>query len=360
MKVKGRVRTRSVQSLIQNVVVKTGQIYQPLSPTVIVEEMIDSVGYPEEFNRCSHYRCMHPWTGRQIYHTPARTTLVECFDYADIGLARSAFSRIRYLLFDGLSLDLSFQKDDDFELLNLLGEMDELLLLFSKSFWQNLSYGSINWGLLPFVSDLKSLHASLRSLLNGKIFKEITEVRRMKKFKRFKPFRFDGVVSGNNVEFSAIGVLRTYGLYGIKHSLETTLLALQITLDELGVHPDLRTVWDLLPLSFVLDYFLPIGDLLESIHPRGWFNPDIQFTGGYSISSEIRLMYPKASSAVRINYLPSVWSVYERDQKSFTFRARKPPELEWKCPSFRQLVNTGYVSLSRVRKPPIKVGFLTL
>lgn len=46
---------------------------------------------------------------------------------------------------------------------------------------------------------------------------------------------------------------------------------LKVSLKSLGLWPDAYTVWDMVPFSFVADWFLPIGDALEKVQLDDWY-----------------------------------------------------------------------------------------
>lgn len=119
-------------------------------------------------------------------------------------------------------------------------------------------------------------------------------------------------------------------------------------LDMLGVHPDAKTAWDVMPLSFVADYFLPIGDTLEKIHPRGWMTGGISFTGWLTAKLEVTCTESLIHNNVQRHSLGvSEHLFYERRFVSgitvngFT----KPSESKgWEAPSPANLFNTLVLS----------------
>lgn len=50
-------------------------------------------------------------------------------------------------------------------------------------------------------------------------------------------------------------------------------------MDYIGFYPDLSTLWNALPFSFLVDYVLPVGDALTSDY--GWLTPDIRCKDGW-------------------------------------------------------------------------------
>lgn len=66
-----------------------------------------------------------------------------------------------------------------------------------------------------------------------------------------------------------------------------------IWLDQIGFHPDLATVYEAIPFSWMVDWFVPVGDYLESLS-SSWLNPSIYFDGSfsctYTASTTVRLL----------------------------------------------------------------------
>lgn len=144
-------------------------------------------------------------------------------------------------------------------LIQLLAEIDETLLLFTKRFWKALSYGSFTWGVMPFVQDLIGTAKALRNLTTD-----------LSKFKYHDEFTISPAIdtwvdSHHRVKGTLTCNYRYNGMGDLSFHHPGSL-----ALDRLGFHPDLATAWDLVPLSFVVDYILPIGDYLQTFRQGGW------------------------------------------------------------------------------------------
>lgn len=251
------------------------------------------------------------------------------------------YVRIDPIVQYGLSqayIGLDFIEDNSFELIPFLIDWDDTMAMFSTKFLKEISYGAVNWGVLPFISDLKSLAGSLDAI-NGKILSSYEKIVGKRITRRFSwehkfpcPPWFDHHVEG-------ITTLSGY-LVGDVVYPDSISRALAVFLDELGINPDIKTLWDIIPLSFVGDYFLPIGDFLESFHPRGWFNPTFSFSGGYSITASVDERYSYGYSGGGLTY-----KLYVRSGKAnLSLPSRPPVQPEFSSPSFRELFNTYYVS----------------
>jgi hypothetical protein len=115
------------------------------------------------------------------------------------------------------------------------------------------NYLAINYGLLPTMSDIRTI---------------------IEAFTRIKPYiDKNGFKTYNAVsqETSEVGVL-TYSLeQRIKIAIEdedSDFQALAQKIDSMGFALTLQNVWDLIPYSFVLDWFIDIGGFLERCDTR--------------------------------------------------------------------------------------------
>ena len=240
---------------------------------------------------------------------------------------------------------LSFQENNDFNLFNLLFELDDVINIFSKRFWSDLSYGSVNWGLLPFYTDLKSLVNSYGDIKDGIINSDLSN-NRDRSFAKRHAYSTSGYYNTNTF-YSYEGSVIVNGRFSMQlPDLSSSELSLRIFADELGVHPDISTLWDILPFSFILDYYLPIGQLIDSIHPQGWFVPKWNFTGTVTLMGDLSYSYGVNPSLGRGPLATD--KVYVRKiSQTINNLVYTPPQLSlWKSPSLRQVFNTAYVALA--------------
>jgi hypothetical protein len=54
---------------------------------------------------------------------------------------------------------------------------------------------------------------------------------------------------------------------------------LRLALDMIGIYPDVKALYDAIPFSWLVDWFFPIGDLIDSRVQRGWITPTIKISG---------------------------------------------------------------------------------
>lgn len=230
-------------------------------------------------------------------------------------------------------------------LIQLIAEFDDTVAAFTLKFWRSLSYGSFTWGVLPLVSDLKAIGKALSNLnkaLEDFNYADSFDVNLT------SPQNTDGV--SFRIQ-SGTATVRKSGRGDISFQHPGAL-----ALDKLGFHPGLATVWDLVPLSFLIDYILPIGDFLSSYETSGWVQA-IWFKGWVTIDATYQVVfdhtypgytgnYPTASvtTFIRFPYIGTLTEVPHRSD---------PPGLA--LPTLKQLFDLLYVfvySKHKNRVPP--------
>lgn len=224
-----------------------------------------------------------------------------------------------------------------FGLIQFFAELDDTLAMFTRRFWSSLSYGSMTWGVLPFVSELRALLEALRH-----------------RFTDLSAFSYEDQASVSIPSFTTSGYGTTWGFkytYGscTVRKTGTADMSFQdpisILLDRIGFHPDLATVWDLVPLSFVVDYLFPIGDLLDNIRPGGWVQA-VYFRGW----TTVKLQYQW--EADNVDWFDHPYGtnveVFLRSYKTDVLTVQ-PDNIDLELPSFRELFNMLYLVLSRAR-----------
>jgi hypothetical protein len=240
---------------------------------------------------------------------------------------------------EGGYLQLDFQENNNFELIPFLADWDATIAMFCKNFLKKLSYGSVTWGILPFISDFKSLLASLGDINDG-ILKSYDKIIG-KRISRRCPFQFEFMHVG--MILTVTGSLNYQGYLDGDLSMPSNIFdAALMLLDELGVHPDLKTVWDVIPLSFVADYFLPIGDILETAHPRGWFRPTMRIVGGHSVKCKVSMRAPGGY----LDGFGGTYSWYDRRPGLLDLPSRAPVDPKFQTPDLKELFNTLYLGFT--------------
>jgi hypothetical protein len=227
-----------------------------------------------------------------------------------------------------------FPSSSEFSLLLFVSEFRDTLELFRLKFWKELSYGSVQWGLLPFIGELQAVMRSLANLhvwgLKNDHFpyEDTLKVRLLKE-----------VPNGQSGKYFS-GEL-SYHLQG--HLDFSSLPSVYAVYDLLGFHVDPETLWDAVPLSFLFNKFLPFAELIDDLHDKGWVETAL-FNGWWSRKLDFACAYtgttyginPAAATNFRVferNYLRG------RVGQTFYPQALLQSEL----PSFRDLFNALYI-----------------
>jgi hypothetical protein len=146
-----------------------------------------------------------------------------------------------------LANDLEWSKlptSNQFGLLQFLAELDDSLAIFTRKFFTKLSYGSITWGVLPFLSDIENLLLQIERLVSGIDFGQSAYCSQQT---LGETFQHDA--SGLTWDINLKAVQRNMGFVSLPGSYGD----LSTLYDLLGFRPSLVTAWDLIPFSFVVD-----------------------------------------------------------------------------------------------------------
>jgi len=240
-----------------------------------------------------------------------------------------------------------FIRNNQFDLLPFLAELDDTLSMFSLKFIKSISYGSFTWGIMPFLNDVRALTDSYKDILLGFEYyaRSTLPVERIESNYRFYS---DNILplANSRITGSCLGEARVVA--AATAQLDTAyekINRMYFLLDELGANPDAAAVWDSLPLSFVGDYFVNIGEVLESFHPRGWVNYDWSAYGytcckGTSmhdvrdLSGNNSLLVTSGDFYIRSGLRPV--TVMSRSNSTVT-------DVTFKSPSLRQWFNVAYL-----------------
>jgi len=252
--------------------------------------------------------------------------------------------------FNTFSNSLNFRSLDSSSkasLIQTLAELDESLLIFTRRFWEQLNYGAFTWGVVPFVSDVKNW-ASTVSIAFNRLRSNEDSLR----YKQKTNFPHVVNLSANNFTLKTevdteLHRSGSYFLTGLNAQLEW--------LDRLGFHPDIATAYDLVPFSFVLDYFLPIGKFLTDTFQRGWVN-EIDFTGWGSVKRTFKFSIgngPYWASAGGSFGLVT----FDRHAESSVLHT-EPVRFDipgFELPTLQQIFNTQYLAyITKFGQSPIK------
>jgi hypothetical protein len=232
----------------------------------------------------------------------------------------------------------SLPSSTEFGLIQFIAELDDTIGQFSIGFVKKLfslkdGWGSFEWGILPLVSDITGLIDAYKK-------RNID----MNHFPIESQYTARSNDFGSHVLISEILIRHT----GYASSLADPYLEF---LDRIGLKFDISIVWDLIPLSFVIDYLLPIGDLLGTLSNGGWVR-SVEFEGWTTMSYSITYDNDHLSltGATSIDSSTSANVFYRRfNQNVLTvpYFDSSDGDIEmFSLPSLRQLWNMVYIFLS--------------
>lgn len=223
------------------------------------------------------------------------------------------------------------------DLLTNLAELDDTIAMLARP--SKPSYGSVKWGWMPLISDINAANDAANAVKNSVLDGD----RRTSRYNATHKIRKNSVdvTVNEHVYFHEWEVKVKY--VG-EITYQNDILAFY---DYMGFHPTPKVLWDIVPLSFAVDYILPIGDMLKSLSPpKGWVK-SANFTGWQVVTAtvqEVCKTYPKWSQGpsdrsvrtfVTRHYLQGV----ALEQKTIP-RTISP----LKIPSLEQVFDLSYLS----------------
>lgn len=184
-----------------------------------------------------------------VAHMKLQTDFLEVVDYGL--LADEAAKKVR-----GNNVNmLAFLRDlrHPTEMIPKLRNLKKLSSIPKSLRNASSDYLAVHYGILPTVSDLRS------------IYKAIT---------RLKPYVDRNGYNTYSAGHASTAVVGDYS-YRLEQHLKLAIddednLFDQIiqTVDDVGMLPTLENLWDLIPYSFVIDWFVNVSDLLERVDTR--------------------------------------------------------------------------------------------
>lgn len=224
------------------------------------------------------------------------------------------------------------------DILTNLAEFDDTVLMFGKNLKKSASYGGYKWGWSPLINDIMAVNDAAAAVKNS----VLDGNRRTNRYVTIDKF----VVSSPILDTSYCKVRHHWDVsvkYSGTISYENDILAFY---DYMGFHPSPKLIWDLVPLSFAVDYVLPIGDMLSNISPaRGWVK-SANFTGWRVVKATLReeIVELKSPYKFLLEHPPShyVFRDYLNGVHLEQKRIRK--ELRFNFPTIQQAFDLAYLS----------------
>lgn len=229
-----------------------------------------------------------------------------------------------------------------FGLIQLLAELDESILIFGRKFWRSLTYGSFTWGVLPFVSEINQILKSVVRLATDTDGKHPYE---------------DSIILDASGQATALGK-QNWELIGtarLSGSVKFDITDVRSLLDFVGFQPSLSTAWDLIPLSFLVDYLIPVGSVLDRFSNKGWVT-SLYFEGWQTLKYTVRYGCSRKEHGMNPNYhvdntgFNHVKTYFERNfiKEQVVVDQQDGPAV-FEFPSFTELFNLLYVFVLQKR-----------
>lgn len=230
---------------------------------------------------------------------------------------------------------------NQFDILTTIAEFDDTIAMFGKKFLSSLSYGGYKWGWTPLFNDVSAINDAANAIKNSVLEnnRRTFDYNATDKY-TVKSVSYDSgyhiISQTSDVKVKLSGTL----------SYDNDICAFY---DYMGFHPTPKLFWDLVPLSFAIDYILPIGDMLSNITPAkgwvkhanftGWRVTTIESTttyrpyegGGLSVLSDTII---GKDTFVRRDYCCGIQLSQQNIRK----------EIGFKMPDFSQLLDIAYLT----------------
>lgn len=306
-------------------------------PAHYEQELFRESSYPGS-NNCHHRKMVSACTGTITGpgHTYPGARMVNADGYSHRAFSDPRLHRFLADLFRSVAWE-DLPSSSKVGLIQLLAELDDSILIFTKKFWKELSYGSFTWGVLPFVNDLQALLGRIEPLINA-----INGDFSWENESSFE-VTLPPIVGWPEIIISN-GKLRRTGKL-----VPPAGINILGYFDHLGFHPDVSTAWDLVPFSFLVDYLFPIGDFLDNLSQRGWTR-FITFDGWTTIKYEIAHSTYADSQANfnSVNYgVKADWDMFTRTRHISVLEVpQTKKDLDISVPTLRQMMNLLYVDRS--------------
>lgn len=191
------------------------------------------------------------------------------------------------------------------DLLTAFAELDDTIAMCGKKLASSASYGGVKWGWMPLVSDIMAVNDAANNVRNSLLEGN----RRTCQYNTKDSFTKKSQWFTHNWSGAVFQVRHTWEVevkYRGSVTYENDILAFY---DYMGFHPSPKLLWDLIPLSFAVDYILPIGDMLKQLTPeKGWVK-SANFTGWHvvtaNLSVEFKDISPGPYRSIHFSRLPT-------------------------------------------------------
>jgi len=225
-----------------------------------------------------------------------------------------------------------------FGITQFLAELDEtIMMILGRIAWKFFNVEEYTYGWAPFLADLGNM-------MDG--FNRMSKLIDQKLMQRVG-MRVE-LPPGETYVTASHRSKRIYGQFVQSGVINLKGMIPQVALDNFGLHLDANVLWDLIPLSFMLDYLIPIGDFLDSLRPSGWVRT-VPFLGSLAVTDTV---YTTQSYHYPVSTLPyemgTVTKYYTRRHVDSVIDIDFNSKVDWELPTFRELLNMIWFGKDRV------------
>lgn len=256
----------------------------------------------KSINPVSH-SFIQPYSGPWVKNM-ARNELYIVSQYVPV-IDTSPFETEAYKLKNSLDRP-ALQTSSKFGLLQNIAELDDTIANFTIKYWKSVkiheSYAAVKWGTLPMVSDLRNMLKQVQKI--GSVISTSGSYESVRNVGGGYTYQAEG-------ETFRIDYTTTVRQSGVASLPESQLT--QGWLDYFGLHPDLKTAWDLVPLSFVVDWFVPVSKFLDAFKEQGWVTSAL-FDGCISTKTTFSISHVSSASGFFPQGMRTNGKIYKREK----------------------------------------------
>jgi hypothetical protein len=285
-------------------------------------------------NHCVHFKWGQSsgvyFTGNEYVGAYRAITGYPHYD-SDVDGLFSAFDTVKFR-----TNELNWAKlpsSSDFSALQFLAEIDDTIASFSMSFLKQLipfqkgGNSALAWefGVKPLVADILALSettAKLSAISNLELVPYEDEYEIPPRPEKAWGWVVDSPLKVRHTGFIDLSAYR-----------------FDMMLDSIGFRPSLAEAWAVTPLSFMVDYLLPIGDFLDSFHNGGWIRT-VPFNGWQTFKFDGKAIYHPAVVGTPCLEPIYPFKYYFRRKTYDVLEIKTRPGAEFERPSIRQALTS--------------------
>jgi len=257
-----------------------------------------------------------PLVGANILHTYLNALVSERVNEAFAGIKSRAYAQYA-------------QMNDRYSSINFFAELGDVGTIFKSL--KKYQYVDWSFGIQPMIGDISTALTALDDWTE-RTNRFLAQLRNPKNVTGSMNLAIPVGGRLTTGQYQHIDITSTviivrcrykFGLRVITPTLiNDNLLRDRLLLDAQGFHPDLTTVYEAIPFSWLVDWVVPFGDYLQHIS-HNWFEPAVVLHGSFSVKAQTTLRF-KAFHLYGDRYRASdestySWTYYKRSPLSTTF-----------------------------------------